>query len=93
MLKAMLLIVIISCLGACANQSVETLLPDGSIVCSEPRPQICTREYRPVCGYTLNGDSGGEQNSYSEKTYATGCTACAHPEVKAYRPQACEITQ
>lgn len=89
MLKVMVMLVIISCLGACANQPVETLIPVGAITCSEPRPQICTREYRPVCGYTYNNSS----NSISEKTYATGCTACAHPSVEAYLPQACEKTQ
>lgn len=88
MLKATLMLVIISCLGACANQSVEPMMPEGVIACSEPRPQICTREYRPVCGYTFNNS-----NSISEKTYATGCTACAHPSVQAYRPEACEKTQ
>jgi len=50
--------------------------------CKEPRPEICTREYRPVCA-TLN--TGGE-----EKTYATGCTACADPGVIKYRESACE---
>ena len=90
MLKAMLMLVIISCLGACANQSVELMMPEGAIICSEPRPQICTREYRPVCGYTF---SNSNSNSISEKTYATGCTACAHPSVQAYRPEACGKTQ
>lgn len=50
--------------------------------CKQPRPEICTREYRPVCA-TLN--TGSE-----EKTYATGCTACADPAVIKYRESACE---
>ena len=50
-------------------------------LCPEPRPQMCTREYRPVCG-TLNDDT--------QKTYANGCTACSDPKVKGHFPGACE---
>lgn len=50
--------------------------------CTEPRPEICTREYNPVCA-TL---STGKQ----QKTYATGCTACADPAVIKYRQGPCE---
>lgn len=49
--------------------------------CTEPRPQICTREYRPVCAQTRNG---------SFKTYATGCTACSDSDVAGYVDGACE---
>ena len=49
--------------------------------CTEPRPQICTREYRPVCATLADG---------STKTYATGCTACSDPKVSGYRDLACE---
>ena len=49
-------------------------------VCTEPRPQMCTREYRPVCG---------ERKGMDGRTYGNGCTACADPEVIAYRPGAC----
>lgn len=48
--------------------------------CTEPRPQICTMEYDPVCG-KLNGTT---------KTYASGCTACSDPRVSGYTPGACE---
>lgn len=84
MMKSMLMLLIISCLGACANQPVDIGIADGAIACSEPRPQICTREYRPVCGYTMN-----ESNNLLEKTYSNGCSACTYPNVKAYRPKAC----
>lgn len=49
--------------------------------CTEPRPQICTREYRPVCARLQ--DSGF-------KTYATGCTSCAEADVVDYRDGTCE---
>ena len=50
-------------------------------VCTEPRPQICTREYLPVCAIKKDG---------AEKTYATGCTACSDKQVVSYREGACE---
>ncbi len=49
--------------------------------CPEPRPQICTREYRPVCA---------QQSDGTIKSYATGCTACSDPTVTAFREGTCE---
>jgi len=48
--------------------------------CSEPRPQICTMIYKPVCGFDKNDQS---------KTYASDCTACSDSEVVAYRKGEC----
>lgn len=50
--------------------------------CTEPRPEICTREYNPVCATLSTGSE--------EKTFATGCTACADPSVIKYRQGPCE---
>ena len=44
-------------------------------LCEEPRPQICTMDYRPVCG-TLN--------DASVKTYANGCGACGDANVVSW---------
>ena len=52
------------------------------ILCEEPRPQICTREYNPVCATLKNG---------STKTGSTGCTSCADPDVVGYKMGACGI--
>jgi len=49
--------------------------------CPEPRPQMCTREYRPVCAKLDDG---------SMKTYSNGCTACTDPKVVGYYQGACE---
>ena len=35
------------------------------ILCEDPRPQVCTREYNPVCGTLKDG---------STTTSSTGCT-------------------
>jgi len=52
------------------------------ILCEEPRPQICTREYNPVCAKLQDG---------SVKTYATGCTSCADSKVEGYTKGACGV--
>jgi hypothetical protein len=52
------------------------------ILCQEPRPQICTREYDPVCAMLQDG---------STKTGSTGCTSCSDPEVIGYKMGACGI--
>ena len=52
------------------------------ILCEEPRPQICTREYNPVCAKLHNGVS---------KTHSTGCTSCSDPDVVGYKMGACGI--
>lgn len=62
--------------------------------CQEPRPQMCTREYNPVCA---TRDTGvrcvTEPCPASERlTYPTGCTACADPKVVSHVPGACPDT-
>ena len=52
------------------------------ILCEEPRPQICTREYNPVCATLQDG---------STITGSTGCTSCSDPEVVGYKMGACGI--
>ena len=50
------------------------------ILCEEPRPEICTREYNPVCGTLQDG---------STKTGSTGCTSCSDSQVVGYKMGAC----
>ena len=73
---------------ACATSSGEKNKIDYEpgaldlIICEEPRPQICTREYNPVCATLKDG---------STKTGSTGCTSCSDPEVVGYKMGACGI--
>ena len=46
-----------------------------SNICADPRPALCTMDYRPVCG-TL-GDA-------SVKTYSNGCSACGDLNVASW---------
>jgi hypothetical protein len=51
------------------------------VACTEPRSQVCTQDYRPVCAILLDG---------SLKTYSNGCNACSDTAVTGYREGACE---
>ena len=51
------------------------------VPCMEPRPQVCTQDYRPVCAELQDG---------SVKTFTNGCSACSDPTVIGYRERAFE---
>lgn len=48
--------------------------------CTEPRPEICTMQYDPVCGQMADGQ---------RKTYANDCSACSDQLVLGHTPGAC----
>src|SRR5216683_6497442 len=58
----------------------EESLPVAGGACADPRPQMCTRDYRPACGQRRDG---------SRKTYGNPCTACSDPEVVIQAAGAC----
>jgi hypothetical protein len=71
-------------LGACvpATTVEQIQIPQPELVaCKDPRPQMCTAIYDPVCGLTAD-------DSY--QTYASACTACGDTKVSGHRPGACE---
>ena len=55
-------------------------LPDGATACIEPRPQLCTMVYDPVCAM---------RSATARQTYSNACSACADPDVVAHLPGAC----
>ena len=65
------------------NEAVEKLLeqfppqtqPLNQINCFDPRPEICTMDYQPVCGFNLDNSS---------KTYSNICSACSQQKVIKY---------
>jgi len=56
-------------------------------LCTEPRPEVCTMDYQPVCGQRQL--SGVER----WKTYSNACTACADAAVVGYKEGACKPDQ
>ncbi len=51
------------------------------VMCTEPRPEICTMDYQPVCALLENG---------SYKTYSNGCSACSDLAVIRYHDGICK---
>ncbi len=51
---------------ACASQSGQDSAP-ALTECEEPRPQMCTMDYTPVCGVDVDQQF---------KTYGNACSAC-----------------
>lgn len=77
---AMAVTVVTACTTAdSANEDASAT--SGITACKEPRPQICTAHYDPVCGLHENGDF---------KSHANACSACSVASVSGYRPGACE---
>lgn len=66
--------------SSCALPGARTL-PDGATACGEPRPQMCTMDYRPVCGL---------RHAAADRTYGNACAACADPDVIAHVPGVCD---
>ena len=68
-------------LGGCAvpvaNQ--PTLVGDAT-GCEDPRPEVCTMDYRPVCATRYDGSS---------KTYSNGCGACSDANVNSWVEGVC----
>ncbi len=72
-------------LASCATTSNEknNINEPGAldlILCEEPRPQVCTSEYSPVCGTLQDGRT---------VTGSTGCTSCSDPDVVGYKMGSC----
>ena len=62
-------------------------IKDELTICTEPRPEICTMDYTPVCG--LRKTSGEDE----WKTYSNACNACSDAAVVGHRPGACESSE
>lgn len=69
-------------LAACGGNPLtqEARQASPTTQCTDPRPQICTMEYLPVCASLADG---------SQTTYASGCSACADAAVVSHVPGEC----
>jgi hypothetical protein len=65
--------------SGCASNPAEPPATD-LVACTDPRPQVCTMQYDPVCARIGEGDAA------EWKTYASDCSACGDAQVSAYRP-------
>jgi len=68
-------------LSACATTPHdEPAIAAAAQACEEPRPQVCTMDYRPVCANLADG---------GVKTYSNGCSACGDAAVSSWTEGAC----
>ncbi|MEL7044691.1 MAG: hypothetical protein AAGL66_06685 [Pseudomonadota bacterium] len=67
--------------GACAAPPDTAIAGGGPVACSEPRPQVCTTIYAPVCA---------EHDGGRRETHASACNACADDTTLAYVDGLCE---
>ena len=80
-------------ISACApSKKVEQNSPHAKFnQCPDERPQMCTREYLPVCATRDTGVRcvAAPCPSSEQKTYANACTACADEKVSGYIADSC----
>ena len=80
-----LILALIGVLGlACASSSQKSddAVEEPPVTsCAEPRSQVCTMEYIPVCGHRYDGE---------RKTYPNACSACSDSDISGRHPGACE---
>ena len=76
-MRGLVLTATIVMLVACTGNSP---VPNPVTHCSEPRPQVCTMEYNPVCATLKDG---------ATRQYASPCNACAHDTVASYLADVC----
>ena len=78
-----ILVTIAATLAACASGAPTSNIPDtkARIPCTDPRPQMCTMDYQPVCGHLKSDEF---------KTYSNGCNACSEPTVNGYSKGVCK---
>jgi len=67
--------------GCAGGRGPAAAAQPAEMICVEPRPEVCTMDYRPVCARLVTGDY---------RTYANACAACADPSVVGHLPGACE---
>jgi hypothetical protein len=82
-------------LSGCATPSAtdveKSASSEGFQQCQPPRPEMCTREFVPVCGHVDTGIRCVTTPCQSEKhhTYGNACTACADSKVIGYEQGDC----
>lgn len=82
----------LSLVVGCSSAEVETPAAESVyIACSDPRPEICTREFVPVCASRDTGIRCVTTPCDSSEwvTSSNACTACSDPLVYGHRAGAC----
>lgn len=80
-----------------SSASSDAIIDDANhatnqIECTEPRPEMCTQIYQPVCGTVDTGIRCVTTPCPSStiKTFGNACTACSNTKVSHYQPGECQ---
>ena len=67
--------------SGCATTTAEPE-PEATTLnfCPEPRPEMCTQDYRPVCAQLSDG---------TWQEYSNGCNACSDENAVSYKEGKC----
>jgi hypothetical protein len=89
-------------LTACqsTSQDQQNTVPDKphqiTTACADPRPEFCTRDYRPVCAQADTGVRCVKApcpEAREWKTFGNACTACSDETVMGYKEGECEAVE
>ena len=75
---------VISALFGVITGCITTTGKEDLITCPEPRPEVCTMHFDPVCGLQR------EARQDKWKSYSNACVACTYPSVVGYRKGPCD---
>ena len=78
--RAIVVLCLVSMFSACGSSQQQGVSEAEVTQCLDPRPQICTLDYRPVCAVLADA---------SRVEFSNGCSACSNPEVTGWVADAC----
>lgn len=81
----MLLMAALLFAGCQATGEESTLAAELEVQCENPRPEVCTFEYRPVCALRESDRGAGTE----WQTYSNGCKACSDVTVIGHNAKPC----
>ncbi|MGL4767767.1 MAG: hypothetical protein ACRCV6_06780 [Formosimonas sp.] len=70
----------VSLLTACTTQPPQ--VKPTLMACGQNRPQICTMDYRPACGFNAKNQA--------VRTFGNACAACADVTISGYQLGECQ---
>ncbi|MAN51976.1 MAG: hypothetical protein CMG77_08890 [Marinimicrobium sp.] len=89
LLTGSLVVTLTACQGGSANEQPAPALPEDLTTCPQERPDVCTQQYDPVCGYFQLAPKDDGVTSSKEwatetsagagqkRTFGNACSACA----------------
>ena len=78
--RALISLLMVLSLASCSASGSQGVADQALTQCLDPRPQICTADYRPVCAVLADG---------RREEFSNGCSACSNPEVHGWIADPC----